>query len=80
MFVVYSFVTMFQVHRLEPVAFAQNAVGYERRPGWGASLARMLAKKAFVLGYSRIAAVNMASTVSRDRSWDGSRLRRIGPR
>lgn len=54
MFLVYSMVTLFQVYLLEPVAFAQNVVGFERKPGWGKTLATMLAKKAFVLGYSLI--------------------------
>jgi linoleoyl-CoA desaturase len=54
MFLVYSLVTLFQVYLLEPVAFAQNVVGFERKPGWGRTLAKMLAKKAFVLGYSLV--------------------------
>jgi linoleoyl-CoA desaturase len=54
MFVVYSLVTIFQVYILEPLAFAQGVVGYERRPGWAKALAKMIAKKAFVLGYSLI--------------------------
>jgi linoleoyl-CoA desaturase len=54
MFFVYAFVTVFQVYVLEPVAFAQNVVGYERKPGWGRALAKMIAKKIFVLSYSLI--------------------------
>lgn len=54
MFFVYSLVTIFQVYLLEPVSFAQSVVGFERKPGWAAALATMLAKKALVLGYSLV--------------------------
>jgi linoleoyl-CoA desaturase len=55
MFAVYALVTLFQVYLLEAVSFAQAAVGFERRKGWRSALARMLAKKIAVLGWSLVA-------------------------
>jgi linoleoyl-CoA desaturase len=55
MFGVYSLVTIFQVYFLEPVSFAQRVVGFERREGWQWDLARIVAKKFAVLGWSLLA-------------------------
>ena len=54
MFLVYTLVTIFQVYLLEPVAFAQNLVGFARKSGWRADLAQMLVKKTLVMGYSLV--------------------------
>jgi cytochrome P450/fatty acid desaturase len=54
MFAVYSLVTVFQVYFLEPVSFAHRVFGFRREPGWIAGLARMLAKKLAVLGWSLV--------------------------
>jgi linoleoyl-CoA desaturase len=55
MFGVYSLVTFFQVYLLEPVSFAQSVVGFARREGWQRDLARIIAKKLVVLGWSLLA-------------------------
>jgi linoleoyl-CoA desaturase len=54
MFGIYALATVFQVYFLEPVSFAQRVFGFRREAGWIADLARMVAKKLVVLGWSLI--------------------------